>query len=665
MDGENRAYIQQAIGDTSAILATHFKTDLEHYLSRFTEMGMRQLLPIANNYSQGAPKLKIWTTDTDAEVLDVSLWRHTRSMPTRAVVAVNTKFSGFSNGLIQLIDQFEGVEKTFIEPGFQGHTSVTLSSFHFGPIPFALIVAPLSQGSLDYVMVTHIRLDRFQKAFSGAAMVVPLLIDEYGNILAHPDSKWIGKQLALNDTPLLQSIFSSHLLSGQMTYHDKKNEVYFGGYTRVGLGQLTVVASLSNLEATTALRLMKKQSILFTCLCFVFFISIGYFISTFSRFHFLKKLNFYQAIRQENSLDGELPKRISITVFYGSLVNMSEMCTSGDPVDVAEAMNLFFSVVASTVKEYGGIFRRDSNLSFMAFWGAAQIDGTEVGRAVRCALDLRKNLFHLNESRKLDGLKSLLYGMGIHAGPGILARLGAPSQEDYTVLGEGFVGAKALSQLTVASQSDLFISKEVWEQTDGQFQGEWKGEVKLTKNIGLTGYYTISSYKNERGEWVTFQTPENFLAVDSGELTLSHVIAKENKISRWLVNNGSQIEGPFNAQEIASRLFAQEFDFDCECWEEGIGSSAQIKTAGIFSGSQDDLADLWLFDGEMVHGPMKLAFLQAAVNHGAVESSVYICSKSTINGWKKLSEFEEMSRIPKSMGQQAPGSQEDPQKKAA
>jgi hypothetical protein len=111
----------------------------------------------------------------------------------------------------------------------------------------------------------------------------------------------------------------------------------------------------------------------------------------------------------------------------------------------------------------------------------------------------------------------------------------------------------------------------------------------------------------------------------------------QKKAGRWSVNNGSQIVGPYTPKEIAKMLFSQELDFDCECWAEGTGTSSQIRTAGMFEGTDESGADLWLYDGETVHGPINEGFLKTAIGHGAVNmDSVFICQGSTVNGWKKI-----------------------------
>ena len=148
---------------------------------------------------------------------------------------------------------------------------------------------------------------------------------------------------------------------------------------------------------------------------------------------------------------------------------------------------------------------------------------------------------------------------------------------------------------------------------------------------------------------------------ESGDVVASDSDSNEEKKGRWTVNNGSQIVGPLTPQEIAARLFAQELDFDCECWAEGSGKSAQIGTAGIYTGSEDAEAFLWVFDGETIHGPMSEGFLKTAIGHQAMPLTAHICEKTTINGWKSLQEWHDALTSKENI----PPTETNPQQKAA
>jgi hypothetical protein len=226
------------------------------------------------------------------------------------------------------------------------------------------------------------------------------------------------------------------------------------------------------------------------------------------------------------------------------------------------------------------------------------------------------------------------------------ARIGPVDSLKYAILGDSVECAKSLARLARNYSTDLLISQEVWQHSDAKFTGEPVGEVKLTSNTGLIGCFTLSGYRNEQGEAVIVEASSVVLPTpgqtSASDVTPSSFVVKsETKNTRWLINNGSQMVGPLSPKEIASRLFAQELDFDCECWAEGTGSSAQIKNAGIFSGSQDPQANLWLFDGETIHGPVSSGFVRTALGHGAIQpQTAYLCENSTVNGWVPLSVWD-------------------------
>ena len=411
---------------------------------------------------------------------------------------------------------------------------------------------------------------------------------------------------------------------------------YFGGYNRVGIGQTAVLASLAESEGTVALRVLRTQLLSLWLISFLVFFTIGYRLSA----HLKMKQKNEKSDPAESAQDSSsLPtKKIMVTALYGSIRHFNALFATETPEDIAELINDYLNLVSGACKEYGGRFERFAGgQSFVITWGAPENEGTEAWRALRCALQLRIEFKTLNEFRKVDGQKLLSFCMGVHTGNALAAWIGPLKQMTYTVIGDVLDCAKSLGHICANAGKDLLVSQDVWSQSDAKFTGEVGGEAKLTHETGLTYYYTISGYRNEQGEEVDVPAP---IMEANAAITSAEIINKEKKSDRWLINNGSQIVGPFSAEEIAPRLFAQELDFDCECWSEGIGTSSQIKTSGIFSGSQDEDANLWLYDGKTIHGPMSPGFLRTAIGHGAMPKTVFICENSTINGWLSLEAWD-------------------------
>jgi class 3 adenylate cyclase len=674
MQSENKAYVQQSIGDTTLILAIHFRTAFERFIERISEVGESQLRltlsPFDRSRAVRSKSLAVGTTDTSPEILDVSLWKlgpplkedsddsddeesdvpRISYQPRRSYLALNSRFPNLSAELIQHLQATERLEVSMVRPAFQGHTVVSLAPSVEGFKALMLTAVPLGHGVVNEVVVSHIRMEQFQQVLSGNKMVDVALVDGSGYILAHSDENEVGKKIDVGTSslPLFQSVQSSGLPSGQLNFKDEKGNQFYGGYSRVGIGQLVMLATVAEAEAGATLQGAKNRTIFFLIACSFLFLGLGYLTITRreeAAEEFEKRQHAYRESETEVSPVLKEPKRIVVTILHGTLRRLNQVIETSTALDSSDAINDYFTIVAMTIKEFGGIFEFHSEKSFIGIWGAPNSDGTEIWRALRCAIEIRRNLYKLNESRKVNGQKPLSFGMGIHTGLGLAARLGSAKSLKYTVAGEVVNCAAALDDLSYSAGTDLLISHEIWQQSEAKFVGDSLGETKLTPDTGLTGVYSISGYRNEQGQVVLVEPIKDSEASTSetnpsAPTAWLHPVIKTEKDLKWLVNNGSQIIGPLTPKEIALRLFAQELDFDCECWEEGTGNSAQLKDSGVFSGSDDHDANLWIFDGETVHGPVSQGFLKTALGHGAIQQSVFICEGSTVSGWKPLSRWD-------------------------
>jgi len=340
----------------------------------------------------------------------------------------------------------------------------------------------------------------------------------------------------------------------------------------------------------------------------------------------------------EPSADGN---RQPVIVLYGVLRDVEQILEKGVSKVAAEnaieAINDYLTMSAWRVKAYKGVFERYDGHGFIAFWGLNSLEAEDPWRAVRCALELRKDIISLNASRNVDGLKAISIGVAVHTGQGLIGRVGPAGQMTKTVVGEVNKCASTLEKVAAAAGMDMLISQPLWEQVVGHFVGEKAGEAKLSPNTGLVSYIYPQGFKDEEGKSVIVEVPKTEQPVEKIEVEVPNI--ERPKLKKWLVNNGSQIVGPFEAEEIAQRLFAQEMDFDCECWLEGVGQSSSIRSASMFSGSEDKSANLWVYDGKTLHGPFASGFLLTAASRGAIDESSYVCEMSTINGWLSFKEW--------------------------
>jgi class 3 adenylate cyclase len=343
----------------------------------------------------------------------------------------------------------------------------------------------------------------------------------------------------------------------------------------------------------------------------------------------------------EPSLLISTPRKVAVVALHGSMRGFNQLLEAGGADEATDALNDFFAFSASVVRAAGGHFECQMGASFGAAWEIAEGGAIDAaGRAVICALSLRLEFERLNEARKVDGKKPVRYGVGLHVGQALRARLGVVPELRESVTGEAPACARALDRIALAAGRDFVVSQALLKSAHGVFIGEALGETKLTADTGLTECYAVEDFHEEQAQ------PDGagegrFEASASRDVHLAGVIDTA-KTARWLVNNGSQIVGPFTAEELARMLFAQELDFDCECWNEETGKASRLESAGIFSGGSEDAgASCWVFDGKLIHGPVTDGFVRTALSHGAFGPEAYVCENSTIAGWRKLTESPE------------------------
>jgi class 3 adenylate cyclase len=333
-------------------------------------------------------------------------------------------------------------------------------------------------------------------------------------------------------------------------------------------------------------------------------------------------------------LDADAPRKREYQVLHGSIRQFNSIVESTqDPMELTNQLNHYFSTVQARINARGGKFERYAGSSFIAYW-------EDPTHALLGGLELRKDFQSLNESFRVDGHKSFMFGMGFSSGMVLTARIGPAGEAKLSILGEVVACARALDQLSAVVGQDILVSGELWKKVQTRFFGELLGEAKLTNDTGLMEYHSLGGYWDSQGRPVQVTSPYSNASIPQPETTRVQVIVPARRASRWLINNGSQIIGPFAPEEIAARLFAQELDFDCECWQEGTGSSAQLRNSGIFGSapSNDPLANCWVFDGETIHGPVSPGFLRTSLQRGLLPSESYLCQESTIHGWKRITE---------------------------
>ncbi|MEK7689720.1 MAG: hypothetical protein AAB425_01735, partial [Bdellovibrionota bacterium] len=151
---------------------------------------------------------------------------------------------------------------------------------------------------------------------------------------------------------------------------------------------------------------------------------------------------------------------------------------------------------------------------------------------------------------------------------------------------------------------------------------------------------------------------------------------------RWYVNNGTAVQGPFAAVELSQKLYVQEVDFDCVCWNESddpAQGTMVLRDSGLFLEGVEVLGinpettsefeqKFWIYRAGCIHGPLTVGQIDVLVRKLPVttggeipaETEIQICVDSTVQGWRWLDAWAREVQWPKPFRRRNPPKDEQP-----
>ncbi len=141
--------------------------------------------------------------------------------------------------------------------------------------------------------------------------------------------------------------------------------------------------------------------------------------------------------------------------------DFTQLSRSRLPYDVVFILNEFFAATGSTIHTHGGWIDKFLGDGLLAIFG--QQHGVEAGcrQALRAARAIDLALDHVNAKLGMDIGRPLRVGMGIHAGPLLLGRIGYGEAVDLTVIGNAVNVASRLEGVAKEKGFQIVISSEV------------------------------------------------------------------------------------------------------------------------------------------------------------------------------------------------------------
>jgi len=169
----------------------------------------------------------------------------------------------------------------------------------------------------------------------------------------------------------------------------------------------------------------------------------------------------------------------AVTILFSDIRDYTKISENIGNEELVRQLNIYFEEMVACVTEYGGTFHKFIGDAIMAVWGdIASISrgpGEDACNAVRAALQMRRKLEELNQTRTAAGLLPLRIGIGLNFGEVLVGQIGAARRSEFTVIGDPVNIASRLEGMTKEFRIDLAIGESVHSLI---------GDAFLTRRLG-------------------------------------------------------------------------------------------------------------------------------------------------------------------------------------
>ena len=165
--------------------------------------------------------------------------------------------------------------------------------------------------------------------------------------------------------------------------------------------------------------------------------------------------------------------------YLQTLEGLPHFSESVEPEQVTYIMNKALTAQQDAVQKHDGMVDKYIGDAMMAIFNAPlELDNHE-DKAIKCAVDIQKNMAKLNEELVKEGLPSVAIGIGINSGEAVIGNMGSESRFDYTAIGDAVNTAARLESSTKEVGKDLIIGLNTKQKS--------KFKLKLLKPIKVKG----------------------------------------------------------------------------------------------------------------------------------------------------------------------------------
>jgi len=185
-------------------------------------------------------------------------------------------------------------------------------------------------------------------------------------------------------------------------------------------------------------------------------------------------------------------ERRPITVLFADIAGSTAIAERMDPEDWTVLVGEAFKCMNRTIERYGGTVARLMGDGVLAFFGAPTAHEDDPERAVRCGLDMIREIDELSAAQTSPEAHALRVRVGINSGPVVVGVVGTETANEYTAMGDTVNVAARMQgharpgSVLVTSGTHRFVSALVESVDVGML--ELKGKTDSVHAYEITGF---------------------------------------------------------------------------------------------------------------------------------------------------------------------------------